>query len=161
MKKIVIGFLVILFIGFTLTMPDFYGNDSYAKTGDLVQLFHDTMKANGHPVYDVVRLNFLIRKLAHFSMYCLITTTSISLFKMWTKRWWKAMLLGPLVTLAIAICDERIQMTMPGRTGQLMDVIIDFIGITFGALIMLIVSVTVDRGHTRVAQGATPDETIS
>ena len=80
-------------------------------------------------------LNFALRKLAHFSEYAVL----LSVIYWGTKRWIKVEprhLMTWVLTFVIifAISDEFHQSFVPGRTSQLLDVMIDSAGASVMAI---------------------------
>ena len=77
--------------------------------------------------------NHLLRKAGHFAEFAILgwlMTKSFSLCK-------NFILLKPLAfSLIVALCDETIQLFVPGRSGAVMDVWIDFAGAAVGALLL-------------------------
>lgn len=82
--------------------------------------------------------NVVIRKSAHFIEYFalgFLLTCTIKTFLPNKDRW----CVLPLLTgLLIACADELFQTFVPGRTGAIQDVALDFAGICFGALLACI-----------------------
>lgn len=78
-----------------------------------------------------------IRKLAHvfeFAMLGIIVMINIKLYELGKKlRYWIGLPFGILV----ASTDETIQLFVPGRSGMVTDVIIDFSGFVLGFFICL------------------------
>ena len=73
------------------------------------------------------KAEFVLRNLAHFSEFTLLETP-----KIWLTR---PLFLG----LTAACIDETIQIYSPGRASSLLDVWIDFSGVTLGVLVSLLV----------------------
>lgn len=76
---------------------------------------------------------FFVRKLGHFLEYALLGSLllySLSTFTRWLGRYFAwPLLLG----LATAVGDELFQTFVPGRSGMVQDVALDFSGVVFGA----------------------------
>ena len=93
-------------------------------------------------------LNLGLRKLAHFSEYALLLTVMYwglkSLVNLTPRT-----LLAVVLTLAIvfAISDEFHQAFVPGRTSQLLDVMID----SMGASVMAIATLVFERHRAKIA----------
>lgn len=82
--------------------------------------------------------HFLVRKLAHFAEYALLGFWLAMNLRIYTRRMlphisWP--LLGGLLT---AVTDESLQTLIPGRDGQVADVLIDFGGVLAGVLAWLL-----------------------
>lgn len=84
--------------------------------------------------------DYIVRKSAHFCEY-----TAIGMFLMNTAyafnriRPYKFYIQVLFVGLMTAVIDEAIQLNVAGRSGQITDVLLDFSGIVFGSVIMLII----------------------
>jgi VanZ family protein len=87
---------------------------------------------------DLSTLNFAIRKLAHFTEYAILTTLGY-----WA--WFKALNRLPLFairyallgSILFAVSDEFHQAFEPGRTSMGTDVLIDSLGASVAALLLL------------------------
>ena len=80
----------------------------------------------------------IIRKLAHFSEFMLEGFLLMLCLRVYTKHVLKHVswpILGGLLT---ALTDETIQLFVPGRSGQVTDVWIDFSGVMTGLIVGLI-----------------------
>ncbi len=79
-----------------------------------------------------------IRKAAHFTEYTALGTMMMcSAFTFDKLRPYRYYINVLFVGLATAVCDEAIQLNVPGRAGMVTDVILDFSGVLFGSLVML------------------------
>ncbi len=76
------------------------------------------------PVYD-----FILRKLAHVTIYAVLTILLFRAFRMHVGRLSYAWLLAGLVAILYASSDEWHQTFVPGREGSLRDVGINALGI--------------------------------
>lgn len=86
--------------------------------------------------------NHLLRKLGHFSEYLVLGVFLSCLFR-YARNF---ILLKPLACgLLAALCDETLQLYVPGRSGQVTDVWIDLAGAVCGCL--LIWSLSHFRSH--------------
>lgn len=77
-----------------------------------------------------------VRKLAHFTEFWILGFLSLTGFCLYGK---KSFLLPALFGLLIAAADETIQRFVPGRSGQIMDVLLDFCGVAAGCLAALVI----------------------
>ena len=78
----------------------------------------------------------ILRKCAHFGEYALLGVFTAAALRTGTHFSWPAALLPG--TLA-ALCDETIQLFVPGRSGQITDVWLDTAGSLTGALLTLLI----------------------
>ncbi|MGB8701996.1 MAG: VanZ family protein [Thermosynechococcaceae cyanobacterium] len=86
---------------------------------------------------DLDRLNYILRKMAHFTEYALLTTLG---YFAWSRSLGQSTLPAIRYTLgcsiAFAITDEFHQLFEPGRTSLLTDVLIDSLGASVVALVL-------------------------
>lgn len=82
----------------------------------------------------VTRLNYPVRKLAHFSIYFLLGLVVYGLFLHTNSK--HKLLFSLLTCVVYASFDEIHQLFVLGRTGQVLDVLIDSMGSIIGMLII-------------------------
>lgn len=75
-----------------------------------------------------------VRKAAHFTEFFLLGALAERLCRLCRAARPLRLLLACLAGLAVALCDETIQLFVPGRFGCLPDVWLDFAGACAGAL---------------------------
>ncbi|MCR4694721.1 MAG: VanZ family protein [Pseudobutyrivibrio sp.] len=80
---------------------------------------------------------FIIRKLAHFTEYFILGILITLQTNMEVRGALKRFLSPALLGLFAAFIDETIQMFVPGRSGEVRDMWIDFAGGALAALIVL------------------------
>lgn len=80
-----------------------------------------------------------VRKLAHFTEFCLLGVLSAALFCTLCQKTPLLFVYANMLGLAVALCDETIQLFVPGRVGMITDVWIDESGVLTGTLFALIV----------------------
>lgn len=78
----------------------------------------------------------VLRKCAHFAEYTVLGALTAAALRTGAHFSWPAALLPG--TLA-ALCDETIQLFVPGRSGQIADVWLDTAGYLTGALLTLLI----------------------
>lgn len=81
----------------------------------------------------------IIRKLAHFLEYTLLGFWFMLCLRVYTVHFVKHISWPLFICLAIANLDETLQLLVPGRAGQLIDVWIDFSGVLCGAFAALVI----------------------
>ena len=84
--------------------------------------------------------NFIVRKAAHFSEYAVLGIISWGFFSARLRERGRAPFPIAFLVALVPLCDEGIQLFVPGRSGQLTDVLIDLSGVCFGALLATILS---------------------
>ncbi len=82
----------------------------------------------------------ILRKLAHFTEFTtlglLLATDTLLFLSNPTKK----MNIPAFAGLLVALTDETIQFFIPGRSSQVTDVWIDFFGVCFGIVLLMIVN---------------------
>jgi len=88
-------------------------------------------------IIDIDNIHFLIRKLAHFSIYAVGGIISFLYFSTFDISIKKAFLLAVSVCFLYAISDEIHQLFVQGRSGEFRDVLIDTSGAIVGSSLIL------------------------
>lgn len=86
---------------------------------------------------DIVLTDHFIRKAAHFTEYTILGGLFGVTMYLYMQKRAAAMLTALFAGIAVAVCDELIQRSYEGRSGQFSDVILDSSGVIFGALIVI------------------------
>ena len=81
--------------------------------------------------------SFLVRKAAHMSEYAVLTILFGLTIREYKKEPW--LLLALAATAAYAATDEFHQLFVPGRSGQLKDVLIDTAGGALGLVLLALI----------------------
>ena len=80
----------------------------------------------------ISKIEFIIRKLAHFTLYFFVGTNAIMLFKTYNIKNNEQIALALLIGVIYAVFDEIHQVFVPGRAGKVTDVAIDTLGVISG-----------------------------
>lgn len=83
------------------------------------------------------KIEKVIRKLAHFSLYTIIGILSMSLMSTYDTEQKKKISISIIIGLLYAIFDEIHQSFISGRTAMITDVMIDTMGVVFGILLII------------------------
>lgn len=76
----------------------------------------------------------VVRKLAHIAEFAVLGFCLTLCLRVYTKRLVAFSAWPMLLGLFVAVCDEFYQRFVPGRTGQIKDIFIDFIGVCGGTM---------------------------
>lgn len=79
--------------------------------------------------------HFVIRKSAHFFVYLILgilVLRTLHIGRQWKRKWF---LYGGLFCFIYALSDEIHQLFIPGRSGELQDVILDTVGSVTGMFV--------------------------
>ena len=91
------------------------------------------------PVQDGDLLTFIVRKAAHFTLYCILGVLIYSAVRHHTPTKKQAVAISIGAVLSYALLDEFHQLFVPGRSGEVRDVLIDTvagsIGVAFFSLL--------------------------
>ena len=142
--------LMLLIIIWLIVIFYFSSMDTYESNGDskeVVSVVVDkaidvsNSSISDNKKEDIVNvLNLPIRKLAHFSLYFILSILFMVFFMSFNKFNLRYVILISIIFCFIYACsDEYHQTFINGRTGQFSDVIIDTIGASVGSIIYSIV----------------------
>ena len=136
----VLTFSVIAFAFIHSSMPSEVSGDESESVMNVLQSILNFFGFKGELT------DHLVRKLAHFTEYTamgmLFVSCAYSFDRIRPYKYYSQILLSGLAT---AVCDETIQLNVPGRAGMVTDVLLDFAGVITGALFMLLVFVIYRR----------------
>ena len=137
-------FLVVLFLSvqiflFSHSTGTESGGISKGLTAVLVSLLEKLFRgADREKLFDI--LHVVVRKTAHFSLFFLLACSVQALARSYQLSMRKSALISAGYSFLYAISDEIHQRFVPGRSGQITDVLIDFSGAVFGILIYCLLS---------------------
>ena len=87
-------------------------------------------------VEDTTGIEVNVRKVGHFSEFAVLGSELILLY-IFSRKYGFSRLFNVFgIGLTTAVCDESIQLFVPGRSGQIKDVGIDMLGFVCGALLI-------------------------
>lgn len=82
---------------------------------------------------------FIIRKAAHFTIYTILGGLAfLSIFTYKKLPFWSRSLSSAAFCLLYAVSDEIHQLLVPGRSGEIRDVFIDFCGALLGIAVLIL-----------------------
>lgn len=141
MSGIFIAWLVIIFI---------FSAMNAHKSSNLSEIIVKeiySLKEDGGFLSDIISavslkhsLTYVVRKAAHMFIFCVLEIISFFLLRNFGFSFFKSLILSILMVIMYACTDEFHQLFVPGRSGELKDVIIDSIGGFIGVNIILICS---------------------
>ncbi|MFH5882069.1 MAG: VanZ family protein [Candidatus Izemoplasmataceae bacterium] len=124
--------LVVVWMGLIFTMSAKDATTSGELSGSLTLAL-----ANFFNITNISLLHTFIRKSAHFMIYLFLGIWCVNALSYHLLKVKTIYILSSLITLFYAISDEIHQTFIPGRSGEVMDVIIDFIGASIGIVFMI------------------------
>lgn len=134
--------LLILLLGTLFLIFGFSSQDAEESGGlsssiakfILKQVNHDEIE-DGQPILE--RTESVIRKIAHFSIYTLVGLLLMSFVSTYDLQENKRIMISLGIGALYATSDEIHQLFVPGRSGQMSDVILDSMGVLLGILMVL------------------------
>lgn len=142
MKKLILWILVISCMGTIFFFSSQEASESRKVSSGLIKSFVRVLyfnnKLNENQIDTIAEnLTFIVRKGAHFSIYavlCILLALLLKEYSIFGK--WR-FILSVLICFLYACSDEIHQVFIPGRSGEIRDVIIDTCGAITGFLILL------------------------
>lgn len=141
MKKGIFTVLIVIWMIFIFSMSSQNSQESSNTSGSTIKLVLSTIPKFSEQTQEVQdniveELQFIVRKTAHFTAYMILGILSILIFLQYEKIN-KKFQFAFLLCVAYAISDEVHQLFVPGRSGEIRDVMIDSAGSFIGILIVL------------------------
>ncbi|MGD7052915.1 VanZ family protein [Sutcliffiella horikoshii] len=90
--------------------------------------------------FQIDEISFFVRKNAHFFAYLLLAILTLNAVRRSGGRGWISMGVAFIVSVLYAISDEVHQLFVPGRSGQVSDVLLDSTGALAGIALYAIIS---------------------
>ena len=154
MKVKVIRFILVLLLLVTFGMIFNFSNQDSEKSGSTSQKVTEAItkdiksiqKLNKNEKTKVIdKIEDVIRKIAHFSLYSLVGLLLMSLFSTYNINEKNRIIPTIIIGIIYAISDEFHQNFISGRSGQVSDVFLDTLGVTVGGLFILLIIKTVKK----------------
>lgn len=142
MKKTILWILVVFCMGAIFFFSSQEASESKKVSSGIiksvVRVFDFDDSLSEEKLTDIVeKLTFIVRKGAHFSAYAIICILWALLLKEYNIGGKRNFVLSVLICFIYACSDEIHQIFVPGRSGEVRDVIIDTCGAITGFLILL------------------------
>ncbi len=139
--------ITVLFISFIFFHSTMTGNTSSSESSSVLVIIQNILDALCIPI---TLSELLIRKLAHFSEFAVLgvlTSITFYVYDRNFKKYIKRLLQMFFICLATAVIDETIQLYVPGRCGQIPDVLIDFAGAFTGVMLISVILMIIYKKH--------------
>lgn len=142
-KNITRIILAILLLGTFYIIFGFSGQDGEESSGlsrKETEFITDNIfqLSNESKIHCIDQLEYIIRKLAHFSIYTVVGILLMGFVSTYEIEKIKKIYISIVVGIIYATSDEIHQAFIPDRSARLTDVIIDTMGIVLGIIIVLI-----------------------
>ena len=120
MKKNYKLILVITWMTIIFLFSSFDSTESSAQSGMIVNFM-----ANLFNINNIELISLIIRKLAHFTEYFILGILVVNMMKDYHSKYF---LISIIICTIYAISDEVHQIFISGRSCELIDILIDFLG---------------------------------
>lgn len=132
-RKVISWLLVILWMGLIFYLSHQQAiESSHLSAGVTERIIAVIESVISGVEIDVGNFNHLIRKGAHFFSYLILGILVTNALKSSAIRGLKSFLIALVICILYAVSDEVHQLFVPGRAGQVMDVMIDSAGAAVG-----------------------------
>ena len=141
MKKTIFAVLLVLWMGFIFSMSSENAEKSSNTSGQTIRVVLSAVpgfeeQPEEVKVNIIEKLQFIVRKSAHFIGYMILGILASGLI-LYYGNINKKYLLAFLICVIYAISDEIHQLFVPGRAGQVRDVLIDSAGSLLGIILVM------------------------
>lgn len=141
-RKILPWVLVILWMSLIFFFSHQVATESNElSTGIISKIVNIISKVTPSIEINEANLNHIIRKAAHFTIYLILGILVTNALKDGNKSKLNLILASLVICILYAISDEFHQLFIPGRSGEIKDVILDSLGALLGILMMSSVKV--------------------
>lgn len=127
MKKIFNITILILWMIFIFTMSNFNSVESSSQSGTIVNIISNFVNIN-----NIDLITTIIRKLAHITEYLILGILMLNCLKDYNIS--NVIIVSIILCIIYSCTDEIHQLFIDGRSGEVLDVLIDSIGIVIGNL---------------------------
>lgn len=154
MKVKVIRFILVLLLILTFGMIFNFSNQDSEKSGSTSQKVTEAITKDIKAIQElnknekarvIDKIEDVIRKIAHFSLYALVGFLLMALFSTYNINEKNKIISTIIIGAIYAISDEFHQSFISGRSGQVSDVFLDTLGVTVGGLFILLIIKTVKK----------------
>lgn len=135
MPFILILIMIVIIFGFSATG----GSVSYGCSETVAKFIKKVMTFGGDKNYSVSTIDMVIRKLAHFFEYLVLTILLFIGFSNIARSKGASFFISAVIAVLVSLIDEGVIQTVSGRNSSLFDVMLDCTGIVAGLIVFLLV----------------------
>ena len=148
--KILFTSISIGFVLFVFSNSMYPGPESSKKSQFALNVIN---MLNVHMGISIPITEHIVRKLGHFTEYFILGNLLTLTVRMYVKRPIKYIFIELFSLLAVPVLDEFLQTFIQGRSGNVGDVILDFMGGLVGMLVCMLLIYRIDAVKTHVKNG--------
>ena len=138
MRKYIPFILILLMLVLIFGSSSVNGLDSYSASGIIAQVVKKLMAFMGDDNYTVSTIDIIIRKLAHFIEYLMLTVLLSIGFSNVMRNKWLSLLLSGFIGFTVSLLDEGFIQAASNRNSSIFDVFIDLSGIVTGMIVLVL-----------------------
>jgi len=138
MRKYIPFILILLMLVLIFGSSSVNGLDSYSASGIIAQVVKKLMSFIGDDNYTVSTIDIIIRKLAHFIEYLMLTVLLSIGFSNVMRNKWLSLLLSGFIGFTVSLLDEGFIQAASNRNSSIFDVFIDLSGIVTGMIVLVL-----------------------
>ncbi|MBP7175201.1 MAG: VanZ family protein [Thermoclostridium sp.] len=140
MKKYLPFILILILVILILGSSFFNSSSSNVPSIKLASIITKVLHRLGEDGNSVSTINLILRKLAHFMEYLVLTILlSIGFLSTVKKQGW-AFLTSAITAGFVSLIDEAFIQSVSGRNSSFFDIFVDFLGIGAGLLVYALMS---------------------
>ncbi len=133
------GALSLMWILLIFILSSQAGTESSELSGGVTKTFIrvvEIVQSDFSERVDVAALESTLRFFAHFTLYFFLGVWVYDFLRSFYKDFYRLIIESSMIALLIAILDETLQSTIPGRAMQIGDIYTDFFGALLAAFLM-------------------------
>lgn len=153
--KIILSILVITMCSVIFIFSSQSGKESQGISKKISNKIIETTTATTNEKTKLSKVNKIIRKCAHFSLYMVLGICVMLLLNSFEIKNTKQIVITLLFGVIYALSDEFHQSFTPDRTPSILDVMIDSFGIIIGICIVLIIIKIIKNRKEKYSSNAT------
>ncbi|TYS59922.1 VanZ family protein [Sutcliffiella horikoshii] len=133
---LVVGWMALIFF-----LSSQQGEQSADLSGGITEWVNEVVEQVAPDAeFKMDEISFFVRKNAHFFAYMLLALLTLNAVRRSGGRGWMSMGVAFSISVLYAISDEVHQLFVPGRSGQVSDVLLDSMGALAGIVLYAIIS---------------------
>ena len=127
--------LVLLWMALIFYLSHQAAGESDSLSGDLTEIIIENIENLTSTTIDIDLFHHLVRKNAHFFAYFILSVLTLNALKWSGFTGYKWISTALLICVLYAVTDEVHQLFIPGRSGEVKDILIDSGGALFGIFV--------------------------
>jgi VanZ family protein len=138
--------LVVSWMALIFFLSAQHAEQSADLSGGITELVNEVVKQVAPDAeFHIDEISFFVRKNAHFFAYMLLSVLTLNAVSRSGGQGWLSVGVAFVITVLYAISDEVHQLFVPGRSGQVSDVLLDSTGALVGIALYYVISHKANR----------------